>query len=112
MTDGDAANMAFRSSGLSPRLDGSRLKFHSDQRPETLDPKSSDNKLLENKLSAYLEYKIQTSRNILVGAQSCLILCDPMDCSPPGSSVRGIFQARMLEWVAISSSRASSQLRV
>ena len=36
--------------------------------------------------------------------QSCLILCDPMDCSLLGSSIRGIFQARMLEWVAISSS--------
>ena len=41
-------------------------------------------------------------------AQSCPTLCDPMDCSPPGSSVCGIFQARILEWVAISSSRASS----
>ena len=35
-------------------------------------------------------------------AQSCLALCDPMDRSPPGSSVRGISQARMLEWVATS----------
>ena len=34
--------------------------------------------------------------------QSRLILCDPMDCSPPGSSVHGIPQARILEWVAIS----------
>ena len=38
-------------------------------------------------------------------AQPCLILCDPMDCSPPGSSVHGISQARVLEWVAISSYR-------
>ena len=38
-------------------------------------------------------------------AQSCLTLCDPMDCSLPGSSVHGISQARILEWVAISSSR-------
>ena len=35
-------------------------------------------------------------------AQSCLTLQDPMDCSPPGSSVHGIFQARVLEWVAIA----------
>ena len=42
-------------------------------------------------------------------AQSCLTLCDPMDCSLPGSSVRGIFQARILEWVAISLSRGSSR---
>ena len=37
--------------------------------------------------------------------QSCLTLCDPMDCSPPGSSVHGILQARILKWVAISFSR-------
>ena len=42
-------------------------------------------------------------------AQSCLTLCDPMDCSLPGSSVHGIFQARVLEWVAISFSRRPSQ---
>ena len=38
-------------------------------------------------------------------AQSCLTLCNPMDCSPPGSSFHGILQARILEWVAMSSSR-------
>ena len=38
--------------------------------------------------------------------QSCPTLCNPMDCSPPGSSVRGILQARILEWVAISFSNA------
>ena len=36
-------------------------------------------------------------------SQSCLTLCSPMDCSPPGSSVHGILQARILEWVDISS---------
>jgi len=41
----------------------------------------------------------------------CPTLCDPMDCSPPGSSVHGISQARILEWVAMSSSRGSSQPR-
>ena len=40
--------------------------------------------------------------------QSCLTLCNPMDCSPPGSSVHGILQARILEWVAISFSRGYS----
>ena len=40
--------------------------------------------------------------------QSCLTLYDPMDCSPPGSSVHGILQARILEWVAIPFSRGSS----
>ena len=38
--------------------------------------------------------------------QSCPTLCDPMDCSLPGSPVPGIFQARILEWVAISFSNA------
>ena len=45
-------------------------------------------------------------------AQSYLTLCDPMDCSPLGSSVHEIFQARILEWVAISFSRGSSQLGI
>ena len=44
-------------------------------------------------------------------AQSCPTLCDPMDCSLPGSSIHGILQARILEWVAISFSRGSSQPR-
>ena len=43
--------------------------------------------------------------------KSCPILCNPMDCSPPGSSVHGISQARILEWVDISFSRRSSQPR-
>ena len=44
---------------------------------------------------------------LLCYAQSCSILCDTMDCSPPGSFVHGILQARMLEWVTISYSRVS-----
>ena len=44
-------------------------------------------------------------------AQLCPTLCDPMDCSPPGSSIHGILQARVLEWVAISFSRWSSRPR-
>ena len=43
--------------------------------------------------------------------QSCWTLCDSMDCSPPGSSVLGILQARVLEWVAIPFSRGSSRPR-
>ena len=41
----------------------------------------------------------------------CPTLCNPMDCSLPGSSIHGILQARILEWAAISFSRASSQPR-
>ena len=44
-------------------------------------------------------------------AQSCLTLWDPVTCSPPGSLVHGVSQARILEWVAISSFRGSSQPR-
>ena len=42
-------------------------------------------------------------------AQSCPTLCDAMDCSPPGSSLHGIFQARILKWVAIPFFGGSSQ---
>ena len=44
-------------------------------------------------------------------AQSCPTLCDPMDCSLPGSSVHGIFQARILEWVAIFFSKSGITLK-
>ena len=43
--------------------------------------------------------------------QLCTTLCDPMDCSPPGASVCGILQARILEWVAIPFLRGSCQQR-
>ena len=43
--------------------------------------------------------------------QSCLTLCDPKDCSPPGSSLHGVLQARILEWVAMPFSRESSPPR-
>ena len=45
-----------------------------------------------------------------VKVKSCLTLCDPMDCSPPGSSAHGIFQARILEWIALSFSRGEGDL--
>ena len=48
---------------------------------------------------------------LCVCVQSCPTFCDPMDCSPLGSPVPGILQARILEWVAMPSSRASSQPR-
>ena len=47
----------------------------------------------------------------MLAAQSCLTLCDPIDYTSLGSSVYGIFQARILEWVAIPFSRGSSQTR-
>ena len=59
-------------------------------------------------LTLFADVSQAHSRPACLLTQSCLILCDPMDCSPPGSSVHGILQARILEWVAISSSRGSS----
>ena len=49
--------------------------------------------------------------NVYLVTQSCLTLCEPIDCSPPGFSVHGILQARILEWIAISFSRGFSQPR-
>ena len=51
--------------------------------------------------------KVKVKMKVLV-AQSCLTFCDTMDCSSPGSSVHGILQARILEWVAIPFHRGSS----
>ena len=48
---------------------------------------------------------------VLCSIAQCLTLCNPMDCSLPGSSVHGIFQARILEWVAISPFRGPSPPR-
>ena len=52
-------------------------------------------------------YKIPLSVYVLV-AQSCLTLCDPMDCSQPSSSIHGVLQVRILEWVTILFSRGLS----
>ena len=59
-------------------------------------------------VTVYWIYELESESEV---AQSCLTLCDPMYCSLPGSSVHGIFQARILEWVPISFSRRSSQHR-
>ena len=72
---------------------------------------------LGSKITANGDCSHKIRRHLLLGrkerevTQSCPILCDPMDCNLPGSSVHGIFQARALEWVAISFSRGSSQPR-
>ena len=57
------------------------------------------------------EKQFQTQKPESEVAQSCPTLCNPMDCNVPGSSFQGIFQARILEWVAISFSKRSSQPR-
>ena len=55
-------------------------------------------------------FSVQLSVVVLF-TKLCLALCDPTNCSLPGSSIHGILQARVLEWVAISFSRGSSQPR-
>ena len=60
--------------------------------------------------SRRLSLGLSSSVNVLV-AQLCLTLCDPVDCSLSGSSVHGILQARILEWVALPFSRAHSRPR-
>ena len=60
----------------------------------------------------HLHIKIQLLKGRLCACsvvQSCPTLCDFMDCSPPGSSIYWIFWARILEWIALSFSRGSSQ---
>ena len=66
---------------------------------------------MESHWSSLQQSRMATHHQNEVCAQLCQTLCDPMDCSPPGSSVPGIFQARILEHVAMFSSRGSSQLR-
>ena len=75
-------------------------------------PKDTIRKLLEliSEFSKVTGCKINTQKSLAFlceseVAQSCPTLCDPMDCSLPGSSIHGIFQARILEWGAISFSR-------
>ena len=71
-------------------------------------------KAKKEKWSIYLksEYEVQeAARNQTGAGAQCLTPWNPQDCSPSGSSVHGIFQARILEWAAISISRWSSQSR-
>jgi len=64
--------------------------------------------LLRDLLGHYPAFLFSGYERKKVKLLSCVGLCGPMDCSLPGSSIHGIFQARVLEWVAISFSRESS----
>ena len=71
--------------------------------------------ILENKVQEANTWRLQDGVGMpwallvkVLGTQSCPTLWDPMDCSPPGFSVHGILQARILEWVVIPFSRGSS----
>ena len=71
-------------------------------------PVSRIHNILGHKSNLSIFKKIESESEV---AQSCPTLCDPVDCSLPGFSVHGILQARILEWVTISFSRASSPPR-
>ena len=77
--------------------------------------KHSDNSLLvpwQKSLPKSIRFECSDLRACMhAQSLSPVLLCDPMDCSPPGSPVYGILQARILEWVAMPSSRGSSQPR-
>ena len=63
-------------------------------------------------LSLYISmYTYNNTHSAHAVTKLCPALCDPMHCSPPGFSACGVFQARILEWVAVTSSRGSSQFR-
>ena len=79
------------------------------QRDMSLLPSCQPTKDLE--MSLYL-FKFQFACMGVKSFKSCPTFCDPMGCSPPGSSVHGILQARILEWVAMPFSRESSQSRI
>ena len=79
-------------------------------------PRSSTHTIKNSRLPAVLRSQEGFLEMMCLGlcvlvAQSCPTLCDPMDYSPPGSSVHRILQARILEWFAIPFSRGSSQPR-
>ena len=62
-------------------------------------------------IPSWYSFNSQFQKTVCWVAQSCPTLCGPMDCSLPGSSVHGILQPRIVEWVAMPSSRGSSWLR-
>ena len=70
------------------------------------------NKFLYIYMPLYIYDSVSLAHMCAKSHQSYLTLCNPTDCSPPGSSAYVILQARILEWVAMSSSRGSSWLRV
>ena len=86
-----------------------QTNFHgrdTEHNQETIPWECQAQTISQNSVKLWIKHNIDSEV-----AQSCLTLCEPMDCSPPGSSVHVIFQARILEWVAISFSRGSSRPR-
>ena len=101
---GPQAGLAHTSHYSLERGPGLFITFHSLQ---NLYPQLVSPRLLITSKVVYTVNMYAAAKSL----QSCLTLCGPMDCSLPGSSVHGILQARMLEWVAVSFSRGLSRPR-
>ena len=90
-------------------LKGGSKKKGGEERINRINSNCSKNDgLILKTFKVTLYTSIKTCAKLL---QLCLTLCNSMDCSPPGSSVHGILQARILEWVAVVSSRGPSPPR-
>ena len=86
------------------------LKFYNSSACQVLTSCISTNNKYQGGLGHnFLNLRFQVIAAAAESLQSCLTLCNPMDCSLPGSSFHRILQARILEWVAMPSSRGSSQ---
>ena len=88
-------------------------RYHTVAGPQSLQPEDCWLKLIQCDSQCDSPGEKVLAMQMCVPAQSLqsFTLCDPMDCSPPGSSVHGILQVRILEWAAMPSSRRSSLLR-
>ena len=105
-------NQKSRSPGFSPwnlQVPHLRVQPTANQREKKVFviPESFKNQNLNSLHTDTCLHSVLSARSL----QPCPTLCDSMDCSPPGSSVHGILQARILEWVAMPSSRGSSKPR-
>ena len=100
--------IATRQASLSSTISQRLLRFMSTESSDAASPSVMIN--IQSTISPVVYSVCEGEVEVLV-AQSCPTLCDPMDCSPPGSSVHEISRTRVLEWVASPFSRGSSRSR-
>ena len=93
------------------QADSLPLSYCGSQKLEAKQPKCPQTKINTVCIYIYIFIYVSIQWDIHASVQWCLTLCDPMDCSPPGSSVHGTVPARIVEWVAISPCRGFSQPR-
>ena len=109
---GSQCRFQSRSEGPEPETPRSRLTAQRNSQTETMNPPFLHS-LLYPGLNRVIDVLPRCGGQSVLPhtcgyAQSCLTLCVSLDCSPPGCSVHGVFQARILDWVAISFSRGSN----